>query len=124
MYWPFICQMKWFAMYWPFPLNKGSNVEIGIAGSAEKDEFLNALLKKLPPLAAIDKIEVIDEPIAGYDDFKILNSSEGEKTSVTPVDTAICEECVKELFDEDNRRYIVVGFCFHGYPSYSSRTSL
>ncbi len=89
-----------------YVLNKGSNVEIGIAGDAEKDEFLNALLKKLPSLATIDKIEVKDEPIVGYDNFKILNSSEGEKTSVTPVDTAICEECIKELFDEDNRRYL------------------
>ncbi|MHC1610966.1 MAG: carbamoyltransferase HypF [Candidatus Methanospirareceae archaeon] len=89
-----------------YVLNKGSNVEIGIAGGGEKDEFLKSLLKKLPPLAVIDKIEVKDDPVVGYDDFKIINSSEGEKTSVIPVDTAICEECVKELFEEGNRRYL------------------
>ncbi len=89
-----------------YVLNKGSNVEIGIEGSDENEEFLDALQKKLPPLAAIDKIEIKDDPIVGYDDFEIINSSEGKKTSVTPVDTAICAECVRELFDEDNRRYL------------------
>ena len=89
-----------------YVLNKGSNVEIGIEGSDEKEEFLDALQKKLPPLAAIDKIEIKDDPIVGYDDFEIITSLEGKKTSVTPVDTAICGECVRELFDEDNRRYL------------------
>ncbi len=89
-----------------YVLNKGSNVEIGIERDAQKDEFLNSLLKKLPPLAAIDKIEVTNEPVTGYTDFEIINSSDGKKTSVTPVDTAICEECVRELFDKNNRRYL------------------
>ena len=87
-----------------YVLNKGSNVEIGIEEKGKKDEFLNLLMKNLPPLAALDEIEVKDDPISGYEDFRIIMSSEGEKTSVTPVDTAICEECARELFDEDNRR--------------------
>jgi hydrogenase maturation protein HypF len=87
-----------------YVLNKGSNVEIGIQGNGDKEGFLNSLMKNLPPLAAIDEIEVNDDPISGYADFEIITSSEGEKTSVTPVDTAICEECTRELFDEDNRR--------------------
>jgi hydrogenase maturation protein HypF len=86
--------------------NIGSNVEIGIEGKEETDRFLNTLLKKLPPLASIDKIEVKGDTIGSYDDFEILTSSEGAKTSVTPVDTAICDDCVRELFDENNRRYL------------------
>ncbi len=89
-----------------YVLNKGSNVEIGIKESENVDEFLNTLMKELPPLASIAEIEVKDEPIGRYDDFKIINSSEGERSSVIPVDTAICDECVRELFDEDNRRYL------------------
>jgi hydrogenase maturation protein HypF len=89
-----------------YVLNKGSNVEIGIKEDDKVEEFLNSLLKKLPSLATIDKIERKEEPIVGYEDFKIINSSEGKKTSVTPVDTAICEECVRELFDDANRRYL------------------
>jgi hydrogenase maturation protein HypF len=89
-----------------YVLNKGSNVEIGIQGNSGKDEFLNSLMKNLPSLAAIDEIEVKDDPISGYADFEIITSSEGEKTSVTPVDTAICEDCARELLDEDNRRYL------------------
>ncbi|MGB2728198.1 MAG: carbamoyltransferase HypF [Halobacteriota archaeon] len=89
-----------------YVLNKGSNVEIGIKENKNVEDFLNSLTKKLPPLASIDRIEIKDDSISGYEDFEIINSSEGEKTSVTPVDTAICEECVRELFDEDNRRYL------------------
>ncbi|HUV02771.1 MAG TPA: carbamoyltransferase HypF [Desulfobacteria bacterium] len=90
-----------------YVLNKGSNVEIGIAAGADApDEFLDALQRKLPPLAAIDTIEVVGDSIEGYDDFRIITSSEGKKTSVTPVDTAICEDCVRELFETDNRRYL------------------
>jgi len=89
-----------------YVLNKGSNVEIGIKEDEKVEKFLTSLMKGLPPLASIDETELKDEPIGGYEDFKILNSSEGQKTSVTPVDTSICEECVKELFDADNRRYL------------------
>jgi len=89
-----------------YVLNKGSNVEIGIQENGDKEGFLNSLMKKLPPLAAIDEIEVRDDPIKGYADFEIITSSEGEKTSVTPVDTAICEDCARELLDGDNRRYL------------------
>ncbi|MBE0516273.1 MAG: carbamoyltransferase HypF [Methanophagales archaeon] len=89
-----------------YVLNKGSNVEIGIHEDEKKDVFLNSLVKHLPSLAAIDEIEVKDDPIRGYADFEIITSSEGEKTSVTPVDTAICEECARELVDGDNRRYL------------------
>ena len=59
------------------------------------EEFLNSIMKELPCIASIDEIELKDEPINGYEDFEIIISSEGEKTSVTPVDTAICEECVR-----------------------------
>ncbi len=89
-----------------YVLNKGSNVEIGIKENGNVEEFLNSLRKELPPLASIDGVAIKDESISEYDDFDIINSSEGEKSSVTPVDTAICEECVRELFNEDNRRYL------------------
>ena len=89
-----------------YVLNKGSNVEIGIKENENVEEFLNSVMKELPSIASIDEIELKDEPINGYEDFEIIISSEGEKTSVTPVDTAICEECVRELFDENNRRYL------------------
>ncbi len=89
-----------------YVLNKGTNVEIGIKENDNVEEFLNSLMKELPPFASIDEIEVKDETIKGHEGFEIINSSEGEKTSVTPVDTAICDECVRELYDENNHRYL------------------
>lgn len=88
-----------------YVFNKGSNVEIGI-DERDVDEFLDSLMGNLPTLASIDKIELKDEPIGGYEDFKIIDSTKGKKTSVTPVDTAICDGCVREIFDKGNRRYL------------------
>jgi len=39
-------------------------------------------MKELPPITSIDEIELKDEPTKGYEDFEIINSSEGEKTSI------------------------------------------
>jgi len=39
-------------------------------------------MKELPPITSIDEIELKDEPTNGYEDFEIINSSEGEKTSI------------------------------------------
>ncbi len=46
------------------------------------EEFLNSIMKELPCIASIDEIELKDEHINGYEDFEIINSSEGEKTSI------------------------------------------
>ncbi len=88
-----------------YVLNKGSDVEIGIDGERAGD-FIDHLLKKLPPLAYIREIEIKEEPVSGYNDFVIIESSDGERKSIIPADTAICEECVGELFDRNNRRYL------------------
>ncbi|MCW7072686.1 MAG: hypothetical protein OCU20_02125 [Methanophagales archaeon] len=39
-------------------------------------------MKELPPITSIDEIELKDEPTNGYEDSEIINSSEGEKTSI------------------------------------------
>ena len=89
--------------------NKGPYVEIVAQGTGEQTECFLELLKKKPPRrAAILKINVhpqeTKEPL--YPQFEIIES---EKTSgeifISP-DIAICEECKKELFDPENRRYL------------------
>jgi len=88
-----------------YVLNKGSNVEIWVEGE-KASEFIDALLDALPPIARVDEIMASEVAERHYKDFKIVSSGEGERTSFTPPDTAICEDCLRELFDPSDRRYL------------------
>ena len=86
--------------------NNGSNVEIVLDRNHEL--FISALRKGLPPLASIERIEVQDSDdvnMKEYPEFTILLSQSGSRASVIPADTALCDNCVRELFSKDDRRY-------------------
>jgi len=87
--------------------NKGSYVEIFIEEDNKVEMFISLLEKSLPPIAKITSIELLNEPPdEEYDGFEIKESKDAERTSIVPPDTAICEECLRELFDPNNRRYL------------------
>ena len=83
--------------------NNGSNVEIALDMGCEK--FLEVLHKELPSLAMIDDT-IVEKNDEKYDDFIILKSRNGIKYSTIPADTGICDDCLKELFDMENKRYL------------------
>ena len=88
--------------------NLGNVVEIIIQGSEDKiGDFIFKLQNELPPIAKINNLEteelVDDEK---YDDFTIKESSDSfSGTSVIPPDLAICDKCLEEINDPNNRRY-------------------
>ncbi len=82
--------------------NMGSEVEVIIDG--EVDEFLRELKRALPPLAKLTSVEVFESGDT-YDDFTIVPSTDGDRSSSIPVDTATCKNCVAELEDRKNRRF-------------------
>ncbi len=83
--------------------NKGSEVEVLLDKDA--DEFLKKLRENLPPLADIASVEKEKEEVHA-EDFEIVESSDGERESSTiPVDTALCDDCVEELKDENDKRH-------------------
>jgi len=87
-----------------YVLNKGSEVEVVI--DKNPDKFIEKLKEKLPSIAKITEIErKKSDPEKNFDDFRILYSKKGEKHSQIPYDTAICKNCLNELFDKNNRRY-------------------
>jgi hydrogenase maturation protein HypF len=71
-------------------------------------EFGRRLRVQAPPLARIADVRVADLAAdhAGETDFRIVPSQTvtGARTPIPP-DIAVCDECVAELFDPDNRRY-------------------
>ncbi len=85
-----------------YVLNKGSEVEVVLNRDAEK--FIENLKRNLPSTAKITEI-VIEEDDRTFDDFRIIKSETGARSSPIPVDTGICDECFEELFDPENRRY-------------------
>ncbi len=85
-----------------YVINKGSEVEVVI--DTDPEEFIKTLKEALPALAQINSVE--QHPFSkSFDSFFIKQSSEGKRQSMIPVDTAICDDCLQELFDPKNKRY-------------------
>ncbi len=86
--------------------NTSSGVIIHIEGSEEKIQaFIQGLTEEGPPLALITKIATSYEPVRNYKEFTIQASKEASSRStlISP-DMAICDDCLRELFDPEDRR--------------------
>lgn len=88
--------------------NLGNIVEIILQG--DKCNILNfkeTLLLELPPIAKVEKIHLEwVETDKIYYKFSILESSDSYSgTSVIPADIGICDKCLEEITDPNNRRY-------------------
>jgi len=77
------------------------------AQGCDLDAFTQLLRDNAPPLARIDSL--IESPLALADDkgFSIVATKAGAANGAAiPADTAICQACLRELFDPTNRRYL------------------
>ena len=71
------------------------------------DQFLARLPRELPPRAFIQSCEVSHLDPLGQESFKIRTSSDGgSKTAYVLPDIATCPECLQDIFDSTNRRYL------------------
>ncbi|RME64089.1 MAG: carbamoyltransferase HypF, partial [Nitrospirae bacterium] len=107
-----------------FVQNSSQGVLIEVEGPALK-EFLKLLKTSPPPLAEIESIQTEELPPSGYNDFRIVKSAdEGSFTHVSP-DVTICEDCLRELLDPSDRRYLYPFInCTNCGPRYSITLSL
>jgi len=88
-------------------VRNGSDGVVIEAEGADLSAFLHDIRQRLPPLARIDTL--ISTPVAtrGERHFQILESSdEGGGGAAIPADVALCDDCLRELFDAGNRRYL------------------
>jgi hydrogenase maturation protein HypF len=88
--------------------NLGPYVEIFAQGDGKKvDEFVRLIEEEPPKRAAILKIDcrtLEDAPI--YSSFEIIESGKTSGEIFISPDIAVCDECLEELYDKKNRRYL------------------
>ena len=88
--------------------NTSEDVKIEVEGEAKDiDLFLLKLKEQAPPVSHIEEITVTREKPVGYDKFEIRHSvaEEGKYQLVSP-DIATCPDCLREIFDPSDRRYL------------------
>ncbi|MEJ5172313.1 MAG: carbamoyltransferase HypF [Hydrogenothermaceae bacterium] len=92
-----------------YVLNDGKGVYIEAEGGEEslRDFIIRINLEK-PLLSNIFSQEVeFSDNLKNFEDFQIIHSDEkGEKEAFILPDISVCDECLKELFDKNNRRYL------------------
>lgn len=90
------------------------------------EAFLTALQREKPPRASIQSLEHAYLDPIGYHSFDIRQSDEsGQKTALVLPDIATCPQCLREIFDPTNRRYLYpFTNCTHCGPRYTIIESL
>ncbi|MCX8095283.1 MAG: carbamoyltransferase HypF [Caldisericia bacterium] len=87
--------------------NTSSCVEIVLQGENIKiKNFIEKVKKDPPPLSKIEKIEENLIELEEFKDFFIKESKEDKGFNFISPDIAICEDCLKELFNPNDRRYM------------------
>ncbi|UCF89134.1 MAG: carbamoyltransferase HypF [bacterium] len=88
--------------------NTTDGVVIEVEGERDNlDSFLFRLKEDAPPLSRISSLKGERLEPAGYVDFSIRRSLSGaDPTVLVAPDTATCPDCVRELFDPADRRYL------------------
>ncbi len=88
--------------------NDTDGVTIEVEGTGEHIEaFLRRLRTEAPPLARIDSIAVRVLAATGEAGFRIVASGVlGRVSTGIPADAATCPDCLRELLDPQDRRYL------------------
>lgn len=90
-----------------FVCNTAEGVIVEVEGQPGKiDRFLPTVLDNLPPAAEVSSVLQEDISARGEETFQILTSREdGNKDVLISPDLAVCENCLRELRDPQDRRY-------------------
>jgi len=91
-----------------FVRNDIAGLTIDIQGDPRAlDDFLSTLIDHPPATAVVHRVRSSSAPIRSYNGFEITVSTDAglaPRTNISP-DIAVCDECLRELFDPYNRRY-------------------
>jgi hydrogenase maturation protein HypF len=87
--------------------NTSAGVDIEATGSPQNlNTFTKSLRDQAPPLARIEEMRIESCQTDGYLSFEIIHS-EAISDAFQPIspDVSICADCLRELFDPDDRRF-------------------
>jgi len=102
--------------------NDAQGVEIEACGDSENVErLLQRLQKDTPPFARIDAITSrYTGSVSVSEDFYILDSRGGRAATMIGQDTAVCRNCLSDMFDPNGRRWrYAFTSCVHCGPRYT-----
>ena len=108
-------------------VNNMQGVAIEIEGEPQAvAQFLSRLRESTPPRAHILSIETLELAPVGYADFQIRQSNDaGSPAAGILPDIAVCQDCLRELFDPPDRRFRYPFInCTNCGPRYSIINSL
>ncbi|MDO9547965.1 MAG: carbamoyltransferase HypF [Candidatus Marinimicrobia bacterium] len=89
--------------------NDSAGVTIVVQGGSSEIELFETELRQNPPPRSkiLDYRSADISSDANYTDFQIQSSpSEGAKTAAVSPDLDVCDDCRREMFDPENRRYL------------------
>lgn len=102
--------------------NDAAGVEILVEGQhLHIEAFTRRLPEEIPPLARVRELSWDDAPHTGkHTGFIITESGAGRAATMIGHDTAVCPDCLAELFDPTDRRwrYAFIN-CTHCGPRYT-----
>jgi hydrogenase maturation protein HypF len=107
--------------------NSSSGVVIEVEGTATMlEKFLLRLEPEKPARSFFQSLEYIYLDPHGYETFEITESDySGSKSALVLPDIAICPDCLKDIYDSENRRYLYpFTNCTNCGPRYSIITAL
>ncbi|GIV16504.1 MAG: carbamoyltransferase [Armatimonadota bacterium] len=89
-------------------VNSAQGVFIEVEGEQQTlQQFVRRVETEKPPRAFIQSLEQSVLDPVGYTTFEIRHSEEGgEKSALILPDIATCPDCLRELFDPNDRRYL------------------
>ncbi len=105
---PFVYRLARTNMLSGWVLNAEEGVEIHLEGAAQGLEaFVCDLKRQPPPAASISEIEVQPARPEGLSEFTIRESQRRQRPTVRiSPDLPVCDECLRELFDPADPRYL------------------
>jgi hydrogenase maturation protein HypF len=104
---PFIYRLArhWGLVGWVLNANDGVHMRIE-GDTASLRGFIDELPTRAPTAADITSLEVADAPVEGLTGFDIhASDSTAEANTLVSPDIATCPDCLRELFDESDRRF-------------------
>ena len=124
---PFVYKLATGLRFTGYVTNTSDGVLIDVEGS-DIPAFVQLLREEAPPLSDITDISIADLPVQGYHEFTIQASTDhavGQTFTLVSPDVSSCDDCLHELLDPSNRRYLYPFInCTNCGPRYSITRSV